>query len=322
MKNDDFNRRFLEILLERIPGKNDCAEILADLLQIDKASAYRRLSGKIKFNVAETANLAAQFGISLDSILDDIRNDRPATMRLEFWERYGALDEQVIRDSFDGFEAFVNNANSEIGVATDRLPFILAVHYEALSRFLFFKWGHYFTSLPEFRRFNTAVFPARSRPLYDRYAELYTQVKYSFCIWDDAIIPNLVRDIVYFKEMGMLTSEEVADIKADIQRLLLKLESLATTGYYPVTGNRFELYRSSLSIPGEHMYTSDDHALTYHLGAFVIRTMFTPHQTHTEEMKTSINSIKHGAILISGCAEKERLAFFDSQRRVVDSITP
>jgi len=182
----------LKSVSKKYPKKSDCAQEIANILNIDKMSVYRRLRGKIKFTIDEMALVASKLDISLDKIMDE-------------------------------------------------------------------------------------------SPL----------CSYKF---------------TRFKPSALSTVRK------------LDLEEVVTSGAHKETGNKFDLYCSSLSFDTSRTYMSSENFCLYHVGALIIRSVYSIDEVYSHEMKIYINSLKDAAILISGSAEKERIRFFNYQREAISIL--
>ena len=70
MKKEFLFKNLIEVLQDRVPQRGKLAELLAELLDIEKEAVYRRLRGSVPFSFQEVHTIADYFGFSLDSIVD------------------------------------------------------------------------------------------------------------------------------------------------------------------------------------------------------------------------------------------------------------
>ncbi|WP_280765822.1 hypothetical protein [Parabacteroides sp. PFB2-10] len=316
------NTLFLETLNKKFPNKSELAERLADLLNTDKTSIYRRLREEVRFSVDEVGMIARHFGLSLDEITDNIREKDYRTVKLELpniTDQDGILYDLLEEHLFCS-EKFLSGEDSELGAALGVLNRAFFLSYDNLARFFLFKWGRYYTDLDEYRRFETVQVAEPLKALQERERTNLMQFKRTFYIWDVQIIPNLVRDIKYYESISLISRAETQLIKEDLFVMLDDLEKRVANGKYPETGNRFEFYTASMNIHTSHAYMHSEDNWVYYLSAFVVRSMFTQDPELCRDMKNRINSQKASSILISESGEKERLYFFNKQRQVIDTL--
>lgn len=322
MKAKRLNTLFLEMLKKRFPNKSELADDLADILETDKTSIYRRLREDVRFSANEIGHIAKRFSISLDDLIDNIREKDYKTMKLELpivTDRKGLFYDLLEEQAFY-VEKFANGEDSELGGALGVLNRAFFIHYDNLARFYLFKWGRYYTDIEDYKRFESVQFNARLKALQQIEGENLQKFKHTFYIWDIQIIPNLVRDIKYYESIDLINKEDTKLIRDDILQLLDDLEEQVIQGKYVETGNRFEFYTASMNIHTSHTYMHSGDLWVYFLNAFVVRAMYTTDPHTCLQMKNWINTQKASSMLISESGEKERMRFFNTQRQVVETL--
>ncbi|MDF9831256.1 hypothetical protein [Parabacteroides sp. PF5-6] len=322
MKNKKLNTIFLETLNKRFPNRSELADILADLLDTDKTSIYRRLREDVRFSVDELGSIAKRFAISLDELIDNVRERDYKTMKLEmpFITDENGIIYDLLEEQLFCSEKFVNGEDSELGAALGILNRAFFIHYDQLARFFLFKWGRYYTDLNDFKRFETVEINDRFKALQRIEGESLQRFKNTFYIWDIRIIPNLVRDIKYYESIDLINSTDTQLLRDDLFQLLDDLEAQVAQGRYQETGNHFEFYTASMNIHTTHTYMHSGDHWVYFLNAFVVRSMYTVDPLVCARMKNWINTQKASSVLISESGEKERLQFFNKQRQVVEML--
>lgn len=322
MKNKKLNTLFLETLNKKFSNKSELADILADLLETDKTSVYRRLREDVRFSVDELGSIAKRFAISLDELIGNIREREYRSMKLEmpFITSQNGIIYDLLEEHLFCTDKFVDGEESELGAALGVLNRAFFIHYDQLTRFYLFKWGRYYTNLKDFKRMETVELSDRLKALQKIEGENLRRFKNTFYIWDLQIIPNLVRDIKYYESIDLVSPEESKLIRDDLFQLLDDLEAQVAHGKYIETGNHFEFYTASMNIHTSHTYMHSGDHWVYFLNAFIVRSMYTVDPQVCYNMKNWINTQKASSVLISESGEKERLQFFNKQRQVVDTL--
>lgn len=318
----NLSKRFVDTLSKRYARKTALADDISDVLDMDKISVYRRLRGSVKFTVDELAALAAHYRISLDHILGDISPKPYESIRMELpiIDTQTGFDTDMLREQIPQLELFVQEPDTELGGAVYSMPVLFYAPYKHLTRFFLFKWGHYYASHDSYDRLETVVIPDELALYYQQLHENIRKIQYTFFIWDESIVANVVKDIRYFYSMGLISAPELELLKQDLERFLDNLERVVAAGRYPDSGNRFEFYLSSMNINTSHMYFYSEKFRTYCMEVFVIRSMVTTNRNTCDMMRRRIRGVKSGAVLISESAEKERILFFNQQREIVSQL--
>lgn len=320
MKSTDFSSFFLESVLKKYPKKSDCAQEIANILDIDKMSVYRRLRGEIKFTMDEMALIASKLNISLDKIMDEssLRPYKMTMFNLPALSYVRKLDLEFINHLIPRFESFSKEKNTEMGSAMNVFPKQFLSPYKYLTRFILFKTGHYLFN--NYDCFDSVVIMNELKRFLLKINGCLKEVDYTFYIWDNMIIPNLVRDIKYFESMSLVSASDVKLIKEDMVLFLNDLEDIVTSGAHKITGNKFDLYCSSLNFDTSRTYMSCDSFCLFYVGGLIIRSIYSVDEEYSREMRLYINALKDAAVLISGSAEKERIKFFNYQREAISIL--
>ena len=69
---NELNTSLIEAVKEKLPLKENLANLLIDTLYIGKEAIYRRLRGEVPFTLEEAALISRKLGVSLDN--PQIRN--------------------------------------------------------------------------------------------------------------------------------------------------------------------------------------------------------------------------------------------------------
>lgn len=322
MKNKPtLSDRFLERLLKQNPDKSEVVGILSGLFGINKVSAYRKLRGEAKFSVDELGILSRYFGISLDEITG-VSSDRPyesVMMDIPLHQVPGEYDEETHRWEMTRFMDDSESEDSETGMAVTTLPRFLYMGYGHITRYINFKWAH--GSKPGGNlRFDQIQLSDEAweycRTLYDN----FRKIGKTFVVWDERIIPNIVKDIKYYRRMGFISDTDAEVLRSEMEQMIASLETYASVGAYAETGNSFELYWSSLNIDTSHSFFHTGESWSYNMVIYNYRTMLTNDRKTVMAMKQWIVAQRTNAVLISSSGARERKQFFDMQRKALEEL--
>lgn len=65
---NELNTSLIEAVKEKLPLKENLANLLIDTLYIGKEAIYRRLRGEVPFTLEEAALISRKLGVSLDNV--------------------------------------------------------------------------------------------------------------------------------------------------------------------------------------------------------------------------------------------------------------
>ena len=134
------NAALIGAVLENTPKNSTPAATVAEILNIGREAAYRRMRGEVPFTFGEAALVAARLSFSLDRIMG---TDDPdcVLFRLDFSDGQTLLEDYPGKvESWIGkMEEIASDEQSEFSLAGSSLPAALYLGYEGLVRFRFFK---------------------------------------------------------------------------------------------------------------------------------------------------------------------------------------
>lgn len=298
------------------------AREIADILDLDENSVYRRLRGDVRFSADEIGLLAYKFDFSLDSIVGDYHEGDYDSWKIDLPLIYDSAgyDMDILEKSLAKIEKLVEGPDTEMGGAFGCLTRQFFMYYKEISRFMLFKWDRYYSEARTFDKFKEVEIQPPMMELFNLHLLQYRKVRHAFFIWDSLIFTKLINDIRYYKSMSMMDDEDVAMIKQDVHRLLHDCESAAAEGKFGDTGNAFDLYISPINIDTSHAYLRNaDHGY-YSVEVYGIKSFWTTRPHIRENLHKSIDNLKNASVLISGSAEKERRVFFNRQRELVETL--
>lgn len=315
MNQIDINEKFIEALESRIPKKTELANFVAEKLFIEKETAYRRLRGEVQFSLREAVLMAGMLNISIEEIMikENLKDTGRNCMQLPINQITPELDHLYITSTINFLKKITGEPYSEYGLALTHITFSLFYQYSALTRFHMLK-NAYYTDKPNNRRTFKCIH--ETEKLIENKKELstlYRKIKHTYHVWDPKIIPALVNDILYFKNIRLITKEDVKRLKEELHHFLINLEELTTDGVYKDTGNNFELYISELTIDHTYAYLfSENHWISMST-AFINYEIISHDETTFQNVNSWIKSLLSSSTLISGSAEKEKVKFFTQQ---------
>ncbi|MDL2221525.1 hypothetical protein LJC35_03105 [Parabacteroides sp. OttesenSCG-928-N08] len=322
MNYDSLSDKFLNALGKLRSVKPNLIHHIADILDMDETSVYRRLRGTVKFTIDEMGLLAQRFHLSLDALMGDMPEGAYQSwkMDLPLIVDENGFDLDLIEQSLPLLRRYVEEPDTERGGVIGFLSRHFFMEYREIAKFMLFKWGHYYSDIPSFSQYDTVEIPERLFQLYRDHVAEYKKIKHTFYIWDNRIISKLVDDIQYFRSMLLLSEADTLLLKKEIFLLLDDFERIAESGQIAETGNSFELYISPIHIDTSHVYLHFGNFWHYSLEVYGVRSFVTFKPHVCEDLCKRINKLKAASVLISNSAEKERILFFKKQRDIVDSL--
>ncbi|MDR1201765.1 MAG: hypothetical protein LBL58_09090 [Tannerellaceae bacterium] len=300
------------------------ANIISEALSMEKETVYRRLRGVTMFTLAEVAVLSQKFNFSLDEIIIDVEKSTSVTnmMLRSFYAEKKKETEENAYSTISFVEDFIKDKDTQFGMALKSLPFPVIMPYKSISDYYKYKYKLHEKDL--------------SKPLYfkdvrqlleweqgsmDETYNLFRNISHTIYIWDKKIIPIIVNDIIYFKSLGLMDKEDVADLKKELLSLMDSMEETASKGIFNNTGNKCDIYISDEDIDATYAYLWSENRctsllITHHMYILVSYN----NKSKCKEIRDWVSSMKFNSTLISGTGGKERISFFKQQREVIENL--
>jgi len=312
----------LDALEQKVPRKSELVNIVTDILMIEKESAYRRLRGEIPFTLNEAGILAARMDISMDELIyrDRIRDSKIAYVALPIHTSSETYSYELLRQMVDVMKEIARHPGSEHGMALNMLPAISYMHLSNLVRFFILKWSHNYGMPETFKHFSEIRLSEQGDNLRKELSECYADIGHTLCIVDVKIIENIIRDIRYYLSVKLISADDVALVAADLISMLDDMQKVTQFGKFPSTGNKFDIYLSDITISTSYNYAEGGSTAVSGLTSFVFQTALSTQKETFLKIKDWVYYLRRMSTLITVVGVKERVAFLDRQRRLLDEL--
>ena len=241
------NAALIGAVLENTPKNSNPAATVAEILNIGREAAYRRMRGEVPFTFGEAALVAARLSFSLDRIMG---TDDPdcVLFRLDFSDGQTLLEDYPGKvESWIGkMEEIASDEQSEFSLAGSSLPAALYLGYERLVRFRFFKCFFQHGMLDGANnRFDDMQLPPHVFDLSRRLRQAVRQIDTTYYVLDHSCFKHWVNAIRSFRAMRLISEGCVRELREELLRMLDELEEIALTGRFPTAGVPLHIGRRS-----------------------------------------------------------------------------
>ena len=145
------------------------------------------------------------------------------------------------------------------------------------------------------------------------------QAANAYHIMDSMTFLYLVNDIKYFASIYLITREEIAALKKELMVFLDDMEALAAKGSW-TEGKNVHFFVSSVNFETSYSYVETQHCHLTMIKSFTLNDATSPDEAIFQRMKKWMQSLIRTSTLISRSGEKDRIVFFEEQRRIVDTL--
>jgi len=318
-KTDQQNALIKEIE-KRLTQKTKLADILINNLGLSKEAAYRRLRNEVPFTFQETAVLAKDFGISLDSLVGvEIQKGRPFQLKFPDFINTQSDDYKMFDDFINFLKKIANSQNTELGILTNIIPQDIFSGFEYLTRYYIFKWQYYSQNEKIIPFGEIEIHEKAKKSLSAQFIES-KKIKNTYYIIDTRIYTRIVNEIKYFHSIQLITDEEIKILKEELMNVLDYMEELTIRGMFNETGNKVSIYITNLEITTSYSYLKSEDIKYCLIKAFLLTSATSLDNKAFEKMEAWIQASMRTSTLITQANERERLQYFHKQKKIIDDL--
>jgi len=322
MKSLNLNQKFLDILTKKYPQKKELSHLLMNILPIEKEAIYRRLRGEVPFAINELGAIAEALDISVDRMI--------GYTHVDFVPQSKKYPEVQTDDENQNYKALLNyvakikeiceQPYSKHVHAMNYLPLGICASYPYLLKFQIYMYFHLYGEIDSLKTYDSLQLSDKVKSTFTQMAYYLDRISNTSYIWDLSLLPQLIENIRYFISIKLLSLEDVNALKKDLNQLLDDLEKSAVKGLFKNTQNKFSLFISSIHIGFTHGYLWAEKACVSITSLYIIQTFASFDDATCKHTEERIYSLSKLSTLISVTGEKERLAFFREQRKLLEEL--
>jgi len=321
---DSIQSSFLDQVRRRLPANLSFADELAEILDISRDSAYRRMRGETVLSLDEVKKICVHYSVSLDSLLS------PAAQIVSFQLR--AMD-----GGESAFEIFLKSVLGNLEMITGFPEKQLIYHAKDLPIFHFFQYPHLATFKIYFwiktfshsakltgEKYNHEQVPRDLIAIGERIWTKYAPIN-SIEIISHEILTITLRQIQFAYDCGLIDKAEAQHLCNDCVALLTHLKQQAELGRKKTfgtqdMGGKLELYLNEVLI--------GDNTVLFKMGdklvTFITHNNFNilanSQESFCKLTESHLNNMMNKSTLISTSATKERSRFFNDLLSEVNRV--
>lgn len=299
-----------DLLLQAIRKQRQTASLndeIAAVLNISYDAAHRRVSGKSKFSIEETAALAAHYNVSLDNLF--------ASGKKVIVEK--TLEIQTLEDMLSYFaqsaerlRQLAQSADANLYYFAKDIPIFYFMDATILSKFKAFAWLNMLNPNLPHVTFEHFVITESFLEHTQKFKKVYERINVKE-IWSDNTISSTLQQVVYFYESGLLNFKSAKAILDDIQRIMADIAKKCDD-------QKFELYHNELLLLNNNVLVEAGGRQTL----FVPYTLLGYFVTEDKESCANVHRFfaqqTQSSIPLSQSGVRERNRFFNRAVRKID----
>lgn len=319
---DRFTDSFIKELHRIIPSRPELVREISRILKIEKEPASRRLSGTVSFSIDEMGILSKELDISLDSLLYKNENYLNIAHQLESpWSKNSI---NTLIDQISNNLKIINKISNkpyELGSFFNSLPIEIFIHFPNLTKFMLFKWGHFFIGTNEFYNYATWKVPEKFYNVKNQIESWDSNPGKRLYVWDVSLIWIFLKEISYLSELNIISIEDQKIIIDELHSMLTYFE-----GYIKnIDDTRYQnietyFYISNVPFGVNGSYLISEAGQIAFSSTHFSQSGLTTDYNGVKLIKDWMLSLIKISTLISNSGHKERHIFFKEQHQLIDYL--
>lgn len=310
VSTESIQTRLLEQIRDRLPEHITLADELAELLNISRDSAYRRIRGETVLSLDEAKKLYDRYGVSIDELFSS--NSSMALFYHRALTTEYSLDQWLnsVSRNLEVMER-LEDKNKEMVFAAKDIPIFHYFRIPGLSAFKMFFWLKSIVKDPKFAQklYQPDAVPRELVALGERVWNLYAAIP-TIEIWTDEAINDTLKQIAFFHECGYFADLKDAKVLCgQLIQLLATIKEEAAEGK-TVDGNTFKLYENEILIADNTVLARMGSKRAVYINYNSLNLLTTFQESFCLKTETYLDNLVKNSILISATAAKERNKFF------------
>ena len=317
MENNQIQVMFFQFVRSKLPSHLSLVDELADLLEISIDSAYRRIRGEKNISLDELNKLCNHYRISLDQLMSIQTGG--FIFQGQLIERNKFRLEAHLTGIMNNIAYFNSCTEKEIYYLCKDFPIFHHFHFREIAAFKYFFWMKTLLQDPDFRdrKFSFDQYPDELFTIGQKILAIYNQVP-SYEIWSAESINILLRQVEYYRDMGMFESDKDALIVYEtFEKLIGHMEKQAAAGYKFTFGDparksigTFQMYFNEVLIGDNNQLVIIDGVKISSISHNIFNYMMTRDSVFNENTYNYVQNLMRKSTMISSASEKDRAKFF------------
>lgn len=316
MNKETIQSSFLNQVRGKLPPNLSFADELAELLNISRDSAYRRIRGETLLSLDEVKKMCDHFHLSLDQALSPSSDMITFQVRALNTEHFSF--DKWLHSIYENLNMISQFSDKDVTHNAKDLPIFHFFQYPLLATFKMYFWKKFFArnSNDRAEKFKAGCISQELMSLGVRIWDKYASIP-STEIMNVETLTVTLRNIEFTKECGFFEDNHDALLLCEeCEKLVDRLSKQAEAGKKSdssgsADGADYRLYHNEVLI--------GDNSIFFKMGekrvAFVISNNFdimvTSQESFCRQTEDHINNLIAKSTLISHNAQRERAKFFN-----------
>ncbi len=308
-----------------LPKGTSLAAMLMELLSLSRESIYRRLRGEILFTVDELIKISQELGFSLDNLAAESKGTdktKWAVTNVDTLFSASTYLEQYLKRMqylLQTFGNMIKYPHAKERIATNLLPYSFTLLYEKLTLFRHYNWMYLSQGVKPDFYLSDLVLPKEIKRFEKKVIEHIQNIPEVLYILDRNIFYTMVQDINYFFRRGLISEDELLQLKEELLDLLNTMEKITYTGNLSNKKTKIDIYISDKTLDSTYVHLEYDSTEYSFLWLYFIDYMIFQNPKICQKQKNWIELLKRYSTHITQTGEIQRFEFFKEQRELIET---
>lgn len=302
-----------ELLLKQIrkqlSGNESVNDAIASILNVSYDAAHRRVSGKSKFSIDETVQLANHYNISLDSLFF-----QKGKIIIEKTVEITTLNEmqQYFKNSAEQIEILTKHQNSSLYYSAKDIPLFYFMDATILSKFKAYVWLNLLSPNTSQVAFEDFVIDTSFMEPMEKAKKAYEKVEVNE-VWNDTTINSSLQQILYFYESGLLNYKNANALFNDLKRIINLIKEKCNN-----PKSKFTIYYNELILLNNNLLIESDAKLTLFVPYTLLGYFITDNEDSCKNVHQFFKQQIRSSKALNQTGIKDQNLFFNKAIRKID----
>ena len=282
---------------------------IASVLNISYDASHRRVSGKSKFSIDETVQLANNYNISLDNLF--FKNEK---IIVEKTIEIATLNDMLLyfKKSAEQIDELTRHKNTTLYYSAKDIPLFYFMDATILSKFKAYVWLSLLNPNQSKITFENFIidesFMEHSLKLKKAYEK--STVKE---VWNDTTINSSLQQILYFYESGLVNFKNANALFNDLKRIINSIKDKSNN-----QNSKFSIYYNELILLNNNMLIETHENLTMFIPYTLLGYFITDNEESCKNVHRFFNQQIENSKPLNQSGIKEQNLFFNKIFRKID----
>ncbi|MDX1652841.1 MAG: hypothetical protein R3277_10140 [Brumimicrobium sp.] len=313
----DIQTTLLNIVKEKISGKDTLGNVLSDILNISLDAAYRRNRNETPLTIQEAFKLCKHFNISFDSLADVKENQ--VLFEYSPLYSYDFSFDSYLEGMVTALRNLGNCTEPSIILTSNNIAIFQLLNFPHLTRFRLYFWAKNHLQIEEYKDklFQEEKLTDNAYSVGYEILQRYCKIPTVEC-YDPEFLKGLMRQIQYYSSAHLFKDPEYPLVLMDEIKMMadhIKEQSILGKKFIyrqqpPAHGNQYDVYLNDTINTDNTFYYSSKEQEGIYLVHNHMNFLHTTNTTYVKESKSILDKQLANSSLISQVNERERNSFF------------